>query len=123
MKTFVNFSNHPSALWEKKQREDAERYGQIVDYPFPSVDAEAGTEQILQLAEMCVGEILKRDPAAVMCQGEFTLVYAVVLKLKAADVSCLAACSRRVVMERKMEDGTSRKESVFEYVKFREYAE
>ena len=123
MKTFVNFSNHPSALWGKKQREDAKRYGQIVDYPFPPVDAEAGTEEILQLAEICAEEILKRNPAAVMCQGEFTLVYAVIRKLKEADVSCLAACSRRVMMESKMKAGTSRKESMLEYVKFREYAE
>ena len=35
---FVNFSNHPSSLWSENQRKEAEKYGEIVDLKFPSVN-------------------------------------------------------------------------------------
>lgn len=34
---FINFTNHSSEKWSGEQRMAAERYGEIVDIPFPSV--------------------------------------------------------------------------------------
>lgn len=33
-KLLINLSNHPYALWEQKQRDAAEVYGECVDLPF-----------------------------------------------------------------------------------------
>ena len=118
---FVNFSNHKSALWSEKQRLAAEAYGEIVDVPFPMVSSVATEDEIDALADQCVEEIVSKNPDAAMCQGEFTLTYAVINKLLAKGIKCVSACSDRVVVERQMSDGTTQKQSVFEFVQFRQY--
>lgn len=117
----VNFSNHPSERWEDKQRKAAEEYGRIVDIPFPQVPPEASGREVQLLAHDCLREIEALHPSAVMCQGEFTLSYAVVAGLLSKGIPCLAACSERMVRETVDEDGNIRKESRFEFVRFREY--
>lgn len=114
--TFVNFSNHPSDKWETKQRQSALAYGEIVDLPFPEVDAEADETRIEDMAAAYVGKILDLHPGAVLCQGEFCLAFQVASRLKAQGVTVLAACSRREVKV----DG-NRKETIFEFVRFRKY--
>ncbi len=32
---FINFSNHPHALWSAEQQAAAQRYGTVVDLAFP----------------------------------------------------------------------------------------
>ena len=117
MKRFVNFSNHPSANWSKEQIEAAEKYGEICDYPFPSISATADEEEIAALADITAEKILAMNPEAVMCQGEFTLTYAVICRLVRHDVPVLAACSERQVRE--LPDG--KKEVVFRFEGFRKY--
>lgn len=117
MKRFVNFSNHPSANWSKEQTEAAERYGEICDYPFPSISATADEEEIAALADITAEKIMAMNPEAVMCQGEFTLTYAVICRLVRQDVPVLAACSERQVRE--LPDG--KKEVVFRFEGFRKY--
>lgn len=36
----VSFTNHPSFQWGERQLREAEKYGDIVDIPFPAVDLE-----------------------------------------------------------------------------------
>lgn len=79
---FINCSNHPSANWCREQRESAEIYGKIEDFPFPDVDPGWDSTQIRVCAEKICREILENKPNAVMCQGEFTLTYAIVEQLK-----------------------------------------
>lgn len=121
MKTFVNFSNHTSTSWTIAQREAAEQYGEIVDVTFPQVEPSADETQVKTLAEKMLKEILACDPAAVMVQGEFTLVYRVVTGLLERGIPAVAACSERKTEEWLQEDGTVVKKAVFQFVRFREY--
>ena len=116
MSTFINLSNHPSAAWGEAQKAAALQYGELVDVQFPVVDPHASREQVEAQAEALVAQILEYQPVAVMCQGEFTLVYAVVNLLKHKGILTLAGCSDRLVEER---DG--KRISEFVFVQFREY--
>ncbi len=139
---FVNVSNHPSDLWGSRQIESAQKYGTIVDIPFPKVDANADESEIRNIAEQKYNEILQvyrnsdgefeekgssQYGAAVkgltvMVQGEFTVTYLLVGLLKRINADVVAACAERVVHEEQMENGKSRKLVEFEFVRFRKYA-
>lgn len=113
---FINFTNHAHEKWGKKQMDAAEKYGKVVSIPFPSVPSEYTEQDIKCLAERSVTEILKYEPAAVLCQGEFTLTYHVVKLLKEYGIRVMAACSDRIVIEK-----NGMKLSKFDFVQFREY--
>lgn len=119
--SFINFSNHSSMYWNEKQKSAANEWGPIIDVPFPSVKADASKQEISQLAEQAVSEILKHNPKAVMCQGEFTLSYTVICLLKKKGIKVVSACSDRVTTEEHLDDGTMVKHAQFNFVKFREY--
>lgn len=112
----INFTNHPSKNWSEKQIHKALEYGSIVDMPFPEVPAAADEREIAHLAAACAGKIIEKKPAAVLCQGEFTLAYQLITLLKAQGIPVLAACSERNVHA----DG-NKKQVVFEFQKFRRY--
>ena len=138
---FINISNHPSALWSARQRESAENYGWVMDIPFPEVDAHADENEIRDMADRLFADIIgvymesvgetDRDEIlrngvsdgtlTVMVQGEFTLTFALIERLKEIHAVVVAACSQRVVHEEQMERGKSRKVVEFEFVRFREY--
>lgn len=118
---FINFTNHPSSQWDEKQTKEANRYGQILDVPFPSVSATASKEEIYILAKDCVAEIMHYEPAAVLCQGEFCLSYQVIGMLLVQGVHVVAACSDRETIEHKKEDGSVEKIARYRFVQFREY--
>ena len=119
--TFVNFSNHSSDKWNPKQIEAASKWGSIIDLPFPEVSADASVEDIRLLACDYTDQICSLQPNAVMCQGEFTLTFAIVTMLKSRGITVVSACSSRNTVEAVSVDGTSQKTSIFEFVKFREY--
>lgn len=121
MSAFINLSNHPSEHWSEKQRRAAGVYGEIEDMPFPAINAAASEADIGILARQYADRIKKRHPGAVMCQGEFTFVFAVVNELLKAGIICVAACSDRAVKEYTDEEGMTQKEAVFEFERFREY--
>ena len=115
-RVFVNFTNHPSRNWEKKQLEEAEKYGTITDLPFPAVDPAGDEAYIEALAKKYAEQIMGLHPQAVLCQGEFTLVYRVVTELKKRGILVLAACS-----ERRVRESGNKKEVVFEFIRFRKF--
>lgn len=117
--TFVNCSNHPCKDWQESQLAAAGIWGNVKDYAFPEVHPDMTEEEITKLAQRTVKEIMKLKPTVVMCQGEFTLTYAIVNLLKALDIKVVAACSERKVIEKKQEDGTTAKTSIFQFKKFR----
>lgn len=120
---FFNCSNHSSENWPKEQLAAAKAYGiEIIrDYTFPSVPANVDEQVIEQIAEKVCKEIMDMHPAVVMCQGEFTLTYALVKKLLAHGVKVVAACSERDTVEVYLPDGSVKKESNYKFVRFREY--
>lgn len=119
--TFVNFSNHPSYMWGSKQFSSGEVYGDIVDLPFPSVPATFNETQISSLAAEYVDKILALDPSAVMCQGEYTLSFAVAKRLTHLGIPVFSACSERGTEDIIREDGSTIRSNVFKFVQFRQY--
>lgn len=114
---FINFTNHPVETWKIQQIQAAENYGSIMELPFPAVESTANEAEIAKLADDAVEKILSMNPAAVLCQGEFTLAYAVINRLKNHGVKVVAACSTRIVDV--TEDG--KKVVTFCFERFREY--
>ena len=121
MAIFLNHTNHVSENWSETQRKAAESYGMIQDIPFPAIPAEATKEEVEAIAGRYFDEIREINPAAVLCQGEFTYTFVMVRLLQEAGIKVLAACSERCTEELVDIDGISRKESIFRFVKFREY--
>ncbi len=117
---FVNFSNHPKDSWGDSQKAAAMRWGEIADVPFPPVPADADETVITKMADEAVENILRCHPDAVMCQGEFTLAFAVISRLREKRILTVAACAERVVEER-LVNGKYEKRVMFEFVRFREY--
>ncbi len=114
--SFINLTNHSSKSWGRKQIEAAKRYGEIVDMPFPNVNPGWSRETVAELSKKMVSRILEDHPRAVLCQGEFCLVYQIVRALQENGVPVVAACSKRMVKE----DG-NQKSVTFEFEQFREY--
>lgn len=110
----VNFSNYGSNLWSDELIEAAKQYGDVIDMNFPNVDNSLSEADISALADVLCDNILKHNPEAVICQGEFNLLYAVVCRLKDKNIKVMKLC-----LERKTNPITNK--PVFEFIKFREY--
>lgn len=94
--------------------------GEILDIPFPSVPASANEQEVELIADQYTKLILEKTPSAVLCQGEFSLSYLVVTKLKEKGIKVISACSERNTKEIHI-DGIVKKEVVFKFERFREY--
>ena len=113
---FINFTNHPSSLWDEPQTQATKTFGTIIDIPFPVVAPNLSEKEIRELGDTFIENILNYNPAAVLCQGEFTLAFYVTSQLKKRGIPVLAACSERdTVMV------GNEKRSIFKFVQFREY--
>jgi hypothetical protein len=112
---FVNFTNHPSAVWAEAQLKAAALYGEITDIAFPVVNPKRDEAYITALAEDYAAKIYAYRPAAVLCQGEMTLTFAVAgILMHKYGLTVLAACSERSVSK-------GNKAVEFKFVRFREY--
>ncbi|MDY2627581.1 MAG: hypothetical protein SOW08_04585 [Lachnospiraceae bacterium] len=114
---FVNFTNHPADTWDSAQLSAARKYGEIAELAFPVVNSRASEKDITALADELSEKIITMNPAAVMCQGEFTLAYAVIRRLRKNGIRVVAACSERMVEMN--EEG--KKVVTFHFEQFREY--
>lgn len=119
-KIFINLSNHPSELWSKEQKEAAREYGEIIDLPFPEVRPDADKDIIEALVKEYLAQVLEISQgktATVHIMGEMTLTFALVKRLQAMGIKCVASTSERIVsME---SDGT--KVVKFDFCRFRDY--
>lgn len=113
----LNISNHPSGRWPSRQLQTAiAQYGFVKDLPFPGIDPNMSGEELENLVQDYLGQALALAPAAVHLMGEMTFTFALVQKLKAAGIPCVASTSKRLVEE---QDG--KKVVQFEFVQFRAY--
>lgn len=117
---FVNFSNHPSHLWNVEQVKAANIYGEIEDIAFPSIDPLLTSYEIKKLAKVYSQMICALNPVAVLVQGEMTLCFNVIKELKNQNIKVVCACSNRISKEFIDEEKVI-KESIFQFVQFREY--
>ncbi|MBO4773879.1 MAG: CRISPR-associated protein [Bacteroidales bacterium] len=117
---FLNLSNHPSANWSAEQTEAATRlYGEVIDLPFPAVNPAGDEAYIADLADEYCQKVLalaEGKNITVHLMGEMTLTFAILKRLQAYGIPCVASTTRRETME---ENGV--KTSVFKFVKFRNY--
>ena len=117
---FINLSNHPSSKWSEAQTEAAKQYGDIIDLTFPQVDPNGDEAYIANLAdEYCRKTLDMGDgtPLTIHLMGEMTLAFALVARLKAKGVVCLASTTERIVLEEK----PGVKTNVFRFARFRRY--
>ena len=121
MSVFINLSNHSSDKWSKAQLSAATAYGEVVDMPFPMISPFAAGDEIDVLVQEYLDKLSGYDIAAVMLQGEFVFTYRLVNALKSKGITVLSACSERKAAEHTESDGRTRRESIFEFVQFREY--
>lgn len=120
----LNLTNHPSEKWSREQSNAAaERWGSVRDYPFPVVSAQFDEKEIAALAQTVLADACKLHPDAVLCQGEMSLCFALVRLFQKNHIPVVAATSQREVAEKALPDGTTRKEAVFRFVRFREYSQ
>lgn len=115
---FINLSNHPSEGWSEAQLSAAQEYGEIVDIHFPNIEPSFTKSMVNSLADVTVDSItaLSKD-ITVHIMGEMTFTYAVVSRLKALGITCLASTTERNTIT--TSDG--KKISEFKFVQFREY--
>jgi hypothetical protein len=55
----INLTNHPSARWSEKQKAAADEFGEIVDVPFPQVEASADEQIVNSLGKEYLEKIKK----------------------------------------------------------------
>lgn len=117
----INCTNHPLSEWSEGQIEAAAKWGEIKDFPFPQVSPFATSDEVDALAESMVSQIIEYHPDAAIVQGEMTLCYALVSKLKNNGIPTFAATSDRKTVVKKDSNGNTIKTSLFEFATFREY--
>lgn len=120
----LNLSNHPSAGWGAAQRQATlDQFGGVEDLPFPEIPPEWDAEEVVRLAEAyavrcrTLLEDRAEETNAVHVMGEMTFTCAVVARLQARGVRCVASTTER--LSEPQPDGSRRVE--FRFVRFREY--
>ena len=88
-----------------KQKEEAEKYGELIDLPFPNISPYADSVEIDRLVEKYFNKVLEYHNPVVMLQGEFIFTFRLATKLKAAGIKVVAGRSERIVVERVNSEG------------------
>lgn len=115
---FINLTNHPSSGWSEEQLKAAQEYGDVVDLSFPIIEPFFSSQDVNELADITIEGIMCLDTQPVVhIMGEMTFTYAMVSRLKALGITCIASTTERLV--KMMPDG--KKVSEFKFVQFREY--
>lgn len=131
---FINFSNHPHAVWPKKELDAAAVWGNITDIAFPAVKAESSEEEVLRLAveylkkipnpanDIPANNIWANNSDAVMVTGEYSFVYAIVDTL--LDKGCRVVCpeSEVKVTNTPGPNGAMERKLVFDFRRFADYS-
>ena len=113
----LNLSNHPTTSWSESQLAAAGGRDNVIDLPFPTVSPDGDEAYIEQLANEYYNKInAMEDITAVHIMGEMNFTFALVTKLKAEGIKCVASTTKRETVE---ENGV--KISKFNFVRFREY--
>ena len=121
MRPFVNLSNHPSIQWPEDQLLAARNLGDVIDLPFPDVNPSWTLHEVSQIADGLVESLavqfLDQEAPIVLVQGEMTLLYQILVRLKKKQWRALAATTQRDV--HRLDNGTEIRRFVF--CGFRDY--
>ena len=116
----LNLTNHPTTLWDEPQLAAAAQYGEIVDMPFPAIDAAADEAEIEKSVEAFFEKIKQNydhQSTTVHIMGELTFCFALIARLQAVGYTCIASTSERHVIEL----DSNQKQVKFKFVRFRKY--
>ena len=114
----LNLTNHPSSTWPAIQLSSAiEKYGRVIDIPFPQIPPEMAGTDLNQLVEQYVQQVRKLDPIAVHVMGELTFTFKLVKVLQQLGYTCIASTTDRIATV----DENGIKTSTFRFVQFRTY--
>ena len=114
----INLTNHPSALWNKEQREACSGFDGITDMEFPCVNPTWDEGDIARVADdICRHLMGIKGVEAVHVAGEHTLTFAIVARLLKAGIRCLTSTTERNAVD--TPDGRIIK--TFRFVRLREY--
>ena len=120
---FLNVTNHTVGQWGRVQLESLP--GGCVtacDYAGPLLlDPLWGTDDVCGFAHTVARAILSGDWRHVHVAGEPALVLSVVTLLQCSGVTCWQATTERQAVEVVSSDGSVRKESRFQFVRWRMY--
>lgn len=122
--SFINFSNHPSKLWNEAQLDAAKklsRDNRVEDAAFPLVSPHWNEADVAEAAGQAANQILAMSPDVVMVQGEYGLAVKVISILAKNGIPTVHACSERKTLEWQGDDGKTIKQTVFEFIQFRRY--
>lgn len=118
----INLTNHPSSRWSEKQKAAAEEeFGEIVDMPFPEIREDGCEWYVSDLADQYLRKILNMpdaSPFVVHLMGEQTFSYALLKRLRARGITCVASTTKRIVKE---EEPGRKTEVIFQFERFRRY--
>jgi len=126
MKCLLVISNHSPDKWDGKQKEG---WDKIEFHPFPNVPADASQKQVIleYATPICqkIGEFYANcdkinATGYVSIQGEFSLCKAIFDALHGENVKFVFPTTERKVVETLNPDGTTTKQSIFEFVQWRE---
>lgn len=116
----INLTNHPYSDWSNPQLEAAGKWGDIIDLPFPVIDASGDEKYILSLVNE-YSEVIKKisedNHVSVHVMGELTFTFAMVSKLQKEGISCIASTTKRTVTQ----IVPGKKQVEFKFVRFRPY--
>lgn len=126
-KILFNISNHKSESWTEKQKAE---FDIIIDIPFPNVSPTADTSDVIDVAYNVVKElnkklketddIRKNSITVIYIAGEFTLSYLLYEYIRVNTTAFIAIpTTERRTVEEMLPDGSIRKTSIFEFVRWR----
>ena len=116
----INLSNHPYHLWKDPQKAKAEVYGKCIDMAFPAVSSTASKSDIDSLSNEFLLNILEYTSTyevTIHLMGEMTFCFSLLQKLNKLHIPAIASTTERICKE----SNNSTKESVFDFIRFREY--
>jgi hypothetical protein len=122
---FLNLSNHTIAQWSRTQMESlpggcvsaCDFEGSLIVDPF------WGTDELCRFAHTIAAAIFQGGWQHVHVAGEPGLVVSVVSILQTRGIACWHATTARRVVEVVSMDGSVRKESRFQFVRWRQYTD
>jgi hypothetical protein len=122
---FINLSNHPISSWPAAQLEAARALGlgEPADWRegMPAAAPEAGSEEIAAIAKDLADAVALTGAAGAFVATDYTLTFCLVHALQQRGILCFSATSRRETIERRRDDGSAEKVSVYRFVRWREY--
>lgn len=119
---FLNITNHPVSEWPQKQIDFVhEKYGEIVEIPYPQINPTWTNEDIRRAVTELADQIDEMHPSAILVMGEFSLIFQMIDCLLQRGHKVLTACSVRNTVVKSNPDGTRTKIAKYDFQCFREY--